>query len=184
MLQERVYKANDRFRIDFHAAHDLLRHALHASESIKSACLNLKLWRELYRTDQKEQIKAQNATRSHVLDVHDNDILACVQLLESLAFRADSNEARLRNEISLAFNLVNQRETKTVRIISVVTLFFLPATFVSTLFSMSFFNFQPPYDEGWGVSPKIWLYFAVAAPITALTFVLWSQLDHILKLWK
>lgn len=102
--------------------------------------------------------------------------------MQSLAKRSDSNEERLRNEINLAFNVVNQQDAKAVRIISVVTLLFLPATFVSTLFSMSFFSFQPPYDHKWGVSPKIWIYFAVTVPLTVATVVVWFQLSRILNL--
>lgn len=107
-------------------------------------------------------------------------MLNSFQLIQSLSKRADSNEARLRNEIGLAFNTVSQQDAKAVRIISVVTLLFLPSTFVSTLFSMSFFSFQPGYQNKWGVSQKIWIYFAVAVPLTMVTVILWFKVSAIL----
>lgn len=86
--------------------------------------------------------------------------------------RSASNDARLRNEINLAFNVVNQQDTKAVRIISIITLTFLPATFVSTLFSMSFFNYDQQ-TRHWKMSGWIWVYFVIAVPLTALTIAAW-----------
>lgn len=108
------------------------------------------------------------------------DLTATLQLLSNLMHRSASNEARLRNEINLAFNVVNQQDTKAVRIISIVTLTFLPATFVSTLFSMSFFNYDQE-RERWKMSGWIWVYFVIAVPLTALTIAAWIWGA---KLWK
>lgn len=155
----------------------MLRHALHTSETLQAACLNLKDWLESYEKITKV---ASQTGQKPVPDEYHYDMLDSFQLIQSLLKRADSNEARLRNEINLAFNTVSQQDAKAVRIISVATLIFLPATFVSTLFSMSFFNFQPPYQVGWGVSPKIWIYFAVAVPLTIFTIVLWFRLSQVL----
>jgi len=108
------------------------------------------------------------------------DLTATLQLLSNLMHRSASNEARLRNEINLAFNVVNQQDTKAVRIISIVTLTFLPATFVSTLFSMSFFNYDQELRR-WKMSGWIWVYFVIAVPLTALTIAAWIWGA---KLWR
>lgn len=113
-----------------------------------------------------------------------------LQLLTALSHRASSNEARLRNEISLAFNLVSQGDTAAMYLISLITLLFLPATFVSTLFSMSFFNYQTPGETKtqWGVSAKIWIYFAVAGPLTIVALIGWiwgrDLLNFFIRRWK
>lgn len=106
---------------------------------------------------------------------HDS-LVQSLQLLKNLQARSTSNEARLRNEIGLAFNLVSQTDQRAMRIISLITLLFLPATFVSTLFSMSFFNYQTPGETKteWGVTYKIWIYAAVAVPLTILGILLWT----------
>lgn len=107
-----------------------------------------------------------------VAECYHAELLASLQLLSNLAYRSASNDARLRNEINLAFNVVNQQDTKAVRIISIVTLTFLPATFVSTLFSMSFFNYDGESGR-WKMSGWIWVYFVIAVPLTALTIAAW-----------
>ncbi|KAI4158339.1 MAG: hypothetical protein LQ342_007541 [Letrouitia transgressa] len=68
-----------------------------------------------------------------------------LDLLQSLLSRSESNRARLQNEITLAFNAEAQRdskvqvrigqearrETAAMKAIAIVTMTFLPATFVS-----------------------------------------------------
>jgi hypothetical protein len=60
--------------------------------------------------------------------------------------------------------------------ISLVTLFFLPATFLSSLFSTTFFNFQYPVPST--VSSFQWLYWAITLPLTMalwLIYLLWTK---------
>jgi hypothetical protein len=106
-------------------------------------------------------------------------------MLHSLKARSSSNRERLFNEIQLAYNVVSQYDSQTsvaigratqydsfsMRTVAFLTLAFLPATFISALFSMSFFNFDQ--DTGWSVSGKIWLYFAIAGPVTLITILVW-----------
>lgn len=114
-------------------------------------------------------------------DSHFDTLTQSLQILGNLQSRAASNEARLRNEIALAFNLVSQADTRAMRLISIITLLFLPATFVSTLFSMSFFGYQKPDERGdWGVTYKIWIYVAVAAPLTTLAVLMWFNGERLM----
>lgn len=124
-----------------------------------------------YHTDQKRN-QPQIDDKPLPRETYYQDIQATLQLLTNLIYRSASNDARLRNEINLAFNVVNQQDTKAMRIISIVTLTFLPATFVSTLFSMTFFR-QPSDQKGWGMSPMIWIYFVISVPLTGFTIALW-----------
>ena len=102
----------------------------------------------------------------------------------NLNLRSTPTRDRLLNEIQLAFNVVSQFDLHTsvaiggaaqcdsysTRSIAFSTLTFLPATFVSALFGMSFFNYDP--DLGWTVSGKIWVYFAIAGPVTVIAMAL------------
>lgn len=106
-------------------------------------------------------------------ETYHSDVMVTLQLLSNLIGRSASNDARLRNQIGLAFNLVNQRDAQAMKAISIITLFFLPATFASTFFSMSFFNFQPPYEKRWGVSPWVALYCGIAVFLTIVTMIFW-----------
>jgi len=112
-------------------------------------------------------------------------------MLRNFGRRAESLNARLSNEINLGFNVVVQRDSKatveisaatrsdsaSMKIIAVVTLAFLPATFVSTVFSMSFFTLSVDDATGqkhWLVSDRFWIYWVIAAPLTIMTLICWS----------
>ncbi|KAF1828036.1 hypothetical protein BDW02DRAFT_513476 [Decorospora gaudefroyi] len=63
-----------------------------------------------------------------------------------------------------------------LKTIAVVTMAFLPPTFLSAIFSMSFFNYTPSQDGAkpeWSVSHKFWIYWVCAVPLTCLTMALW-----------
>ena len=61
-----------------------------------------------------------------------------------------------------------------MKTIAIVTMLFLPATFVSALLGMNFFNFDP--DEHGGhmtYSHDLWIYFVVSVVLTLGLFALW-----------
>ena len=67
-----------------------------------------------------------------------------------------------------------------MRTISVVTMLFLPATFIATLFSTSFFDFQAKGDMP-VVSPWVWLYVIITVLMTGVIqgawFLSWRRKD-------
>lgn len=75
--------------------------------------------------------------------------------------RNESNALKIMAEASA-------QDSTSMVVISTVTLFFLPATFLSSLFSTTFFNFQYPVPST--VSSLQWLYWVITLP---LTIVLW-----------
>ena len=107
-------------------------------------------------------------------------------MIRNLGHRAVSNRERLQNEIQLAFNTVAQydagitvdigraaqTDSAAMKTIGYITMTFLPATFISALFSMSFFDFDAEANI-WSMSSKFWVYWACAIPTTLVTFVLW-----------
>ncbi|KEF51584.1 uncharacterized protein A1O9_12501 [Exophiala aquamarina CBS 119918] len=69
--------------------------------------------------------------------------------------------------IRLAQN--SQSDSNTMKAITVLTMIFLPAIFVCSLFSMGFFNFQTsPSELKFQVASQFWIYFAVAIPLTVV----------------
>jgi hypothetical protein len=92
-----------------------------------------------------------------------------------------------------------------MKAIAVVTMTFLPATFVSvsasftasklssqtdtvmllqSIFSMSFFHFEPPSDAtgaSFVLSDKFWMYWVVAAPLSVATLTAWFLWEARLK---
>jgi len=81
-------------------------------------------------------------------------------------------------ELSIRIAKETKRDSRTMRGIAWVTIAFLPATFVTSFFGMNFFNGiagRVPFDEA---SRNVWLFFAIAIPISGLvllTFYLWDR---------
>ncbi|KAJ4365366.1 hypothetical protein N0V95_000513 [Ascochyta clinopodiicola] len=112
------------------------------------------------------------------------------QFIGNLLQRSTANNARIQNEITLSFNAAAQRDSKiqvrigeeakreasAMKAIAIVTMTFLPATFVSTIFGTNFFSFEPREGGGgtsFAVSGYFWIYWAVSIPLTVATLALW-----------
>lgn len=168
---------------NFLAAHDVLRCVLENDEVLKVATNVLEGWLQRYYD---QQMKVGNGRLPE--EAQYDSLVATMQLLANNQHRNTAMQLRLENEISLGFNQASQQEARTMRIVSVVTAMFLPATFISTLFSMSFFNFFDPGQPTptWGVTKEIWTYFAFAGPLTvlALLAVSWTAVVEAFKRWS
>ncbi|OAA58583.1 hypothetical protein SPI_06656 [Niveomyces insectorum RCEF 264] len=86
--------------------------------------------------------------------------------------------------------LASKRDSQSMKALSVVGAVFLPATYLASVFSMTFFNFQTGGGGGGGgggdagsssssddnaappvVSPTLWIYFAITVPVTLVILV-------------
>jgi Mg2+ and Co2+ transporter CorA len=127
-----------------------------------------------YPTTEVDVQNARNRTRMRLTSTN----------FKCLLSHSKSNRSRLNNEIQLYFNILSMYEYETSRTIGIatkadsesmktianLTMIFLPPTFVCALFSTTFFN----YETGqWGISNNFWVYWAVAIPVTGLTFAAW-----------
>ncbi|CAG7986658.1 unnamed protein product [Penicillium nalgiovense] len=170
-------------RPDYRKLHDIARHAIHVNENLDVSIQNidtiLKHY-DLYMTSKR------NETYSGADEDIRNQLEFFRGYIMNLRHRSASNEKRLQNEIQLAFNTVSQANAKTsmeighaaqidssaMRTIAFVTLAFLPPTFISSIFSMSFFHSGE--DNGWGMSKEFWLYWVFAVPTTIATVLIWQ----------
>ncbi|KAL9116190.1 MAG: hypothetical protein Q9227_000561 [Pyrenula ochraceoflavens] len=172
---------------DFSAFHEIGRHAIHSTETLAAAAQSIQTLLKEHEKFVERTLAAQNDLGADPSVAHLNSQL---QIIENLKLRSQANEKRLQNEITLAYNLIAQRDSKimmdlgkaaksdggAMKAIAIVTMAFLPATFTSAIFSMSFFNFSPDGANGrdeWTVSGKIWIYWVVAISLTLLTLLAW-----------
>jgi hypothetical protein len=74
------------------------------------------------------------------------------------------------------YNRINKSDTRSMKTIAVVTLFFLPSLFVAAIFSTGIFNFQAGEDPSHErvISRYGWVYLLVTLLLTVLTLVIWS----------
>ncbi|PKY00575.1 hypothetical protein P168DRAFT_69791 [Aspergillus campestris IBT 28561] len=78
------------------------------------------------------------------------------------------------NNRSLDMNRESVDDNATVRVVTLVTLTYLPASFVSTLLGMNLFNFNDPNgNTKFTISPQFWIFVVIAMPLTALTLGFW-----------
>ncbi|KAI0600912.1 hypothetical protein F4775DRAFT_544045 [Biscogniauxia sp. FL1348] len=179
---------------DYRRLHDIARHAIHVVETLEVAILTMD-----GIISQHESVKNDMPLDRDVWRAVHRRLAFFKQIVGSLRCRSESNAKRLENEIQLAFNTVSQYDSgvavaigqvaqvdsAAMRTVSSLTLVFLPPTFISAVFSMSFFNFDSGGGD-WAVSDKFWIYWACAIPITLITSVLWyfwhkniTPVDHI-----
>jgi len=98
------------------------------------------------------------------------------QLQQREDARAEREGKLLEQSIRIAEE--TKRDSRTMRGIAWVTVAFLPATFVTSFFGMNFFNGiagKVPFDEA---SRNVWLFFAIAIPISGIVltiFYFWDK---------
>ncbi|KAH8711821.1 hypothetical protein GQ44DRAFT_714242 [Phaeosphaeriaceae sp. PMI808] len=174
---------------DFSELHEISRHATHSTETLIVAAQSIAAMQERHREFRERSISATSAKKTNFRDLQQHMEFQA-QLIRNMVERSRSNQERLQSEITLAYNLITQRDSKimvaigeatnsdssAMKTVAIVTMIFLPATFTSAVFSMSFFDYSPATStevENWSVSSKIWIYWAVAIPLTLLTLFAW-----------
>ncbi|KAK4156191.1 hypothetical protein C8A00DRAFT_31001 [Chaetomidium leptoderma] len=152
----------------FGPIHEMSRHAIHTSEILDAAIDTLKEMQHR-QTTVHESLHADldETYREQAKDYAQFQI----SLVKSLKLRSDSNQERLKNEINLAFNTLARQDNSVMKSIALLTMIFLPATFISALFSTTFFNYGD--DGSWQVSGKLWIYWITTVPATIIIVVLW-----------
>ncbi|KAF9760890.1 hypothetical protein IL306_004067 [Fusarium sp. DS 682] len=165
--------------------HDIARHAIHVSETLEVAEKTITAIIQQHSAFEAEAAEGSRTAKAKFRHVGER-VLWYIHILQSLQCRASANKERLLNEIQLAFNSVAQYDSRisveigqatqsdsaAMKTIAFVTLGFLPATFVSAMFSMSFFKIDD--DTGvWNVNGKFWLYWVFAIPATLFTWGMW-----------
>ncbi|KAK8101340.1 hypothetical protein PG999_011714 [Apiospora kogelbergensis] len=159
--------------------HDISRHAVHVTETLDVSIETMD-GMLLQHEAIKERLEGDDSWQT----VH-RQLCFSRQLLKGLRWRSMANEKRLQNEIQLAFHMVTQydsgvsvaigkaakEDSAAMKTIATLTLIFLPPTFISSVFSMSFFKFDT--DTGWTMSNNFWIYWVWAIPMTLITSALW-----------
>ena len=161
--------------------HDIARHAFHVTESL-DATVNtlhhiLNGHESLINPKRASTALCGKELAFEIWEDAHSQLAFFQNYLGNLRHRAVANEKRGHNEIAMGFNMGAQKnsaiaveDSGTMKTLSLVTLTFLPPTFICAIFSMSFFNYA---DSGWRVSGKIWIYWAFAIPTTLLTVLIW-----------
>ncbi|KAK3488431.1 hypothetical protein B0T13DRAFT_95178 [Neurospora crassa] len=168
----------------FEQIHDHARHAYHSSEVLEAAIQTVeqlgRCQREIHETIAHGQRNGRGSGSGSRLG-HSLTLTYRAQareytqfqisLVKSLKLRSDSSLQRLKNEVGLAYNNIARQDNSVMKSIALLTMIFLPATFISALFSTTFFTYG---DNGkWEVSDELWIYFVATVPATIAIVVFW-----------
>ena len=91
------------------------------------------------------------------------------------------NDAFLGQQMASDCRLIavaSQRDSSSMKVIAVVTMCFLPGTFVASIFSIPLFDWSANNNkaiyrhEFW--QPRFIVYLSVTVPLMALTFAIWA----------
>jgi Mg2+ and Co2+ transporter CorA len=74
----------------------------------------------------------------------------------------------------------SKRDSTSMKAIAAVTMFFLPGTFVASLFAMPIFSWNATTGDD-VISHRIWVYWAVTIPLTLITFGCFLLWDHLMN---
>ncbi|KAK1148192.1 hypothetical protein N8T08_010837 [Aspergillus melleus] len=170
---------------NFPHLHDIGRHIFHSTETLEIAENTVKnivaeqtRWREEFPDSRQKGRGVYLHTQQRLYSL--------AKQMHSLKTRSRSLTERLHNEINLAFNIVSQRygrdaqsDSAMMKTVGVVSLVYLPGTFVSLtgakgLFGTNFFDFAPGDDSDWKTASTFWMYWAVTIPLTLVTVVIWA----------
>ncbi|KAF2728631.1 hypothetical protein EJ04DRAFT_556623 [Polyplosphaeria fusca] len=95
-----------------------------------------------------------------------------LQIVYNLVAQRDNRDNRNLAEISTEIAITTKDDSFAMRTIAIMSIIFLPGTFVASFFSMSMFNWQASKAEP-VVSSRFWIYWAVTLPLTIAVFLGW-----------
>lgn len=74
----------------------------------------------------------------------------------------------------------NRRDSSSMRVLTIITMIYLPCTIVSNFYSTQFVN-QVEVDDGstrMSYAQNAWVFFAISIPLTIFTFLVWYSWIH------
>jgi hypothetical protein len=175
-------------KTDYARLHEIASHALTVTEILK---VNIKTLDHIVQYHgefmEQEQSHSSSSLDVTVRRTHQR-LLLYAHMVYSICCRCSSYRDRMKNEIQLAFNIVSQDEAHTsveiakatkadsqaMKVTSLVALIFLPPTFISAIFSTTFFDFGTD-ENSWAMSKKFYIYWAFVLPITITGVLLWYR---------
>ncbi|CEJ94743.1 hypothetical protein VHEMI10259 [[Torrubiella] hemipterigena] len=154
--------------------HELSRHLIHSQETLAAA----------------EATFAAIMNRQRLNSQSGDAAEFCLTFVKNLRLRAVAFVDRLNNEISLAYHINNAKQLQHVqgllyesrndgryisKFVGIVSVVFLPGTFFSGLFSMTFFSFDTE-NGAWRVNDLWWVWAVASLPLTAvgICYIYWK----------
>lgn len=124
----------------------------------------------------KRQVEAGTKIEEPIYDEQHEEIQSTITRAEIYLAHTKMAHDVVQSLTAALYNRINKSDTRSMKTIAVVTLFFLPATFVSAVFSTGIFNFHAREDPARQrvISRYGWIYLLIMLLLTMLTLTTWS----------
>lgn len=155
--------------MDFTGLHNVSKHITYLREGADAALLTLQ--RLIKHVERSTKNSASETSREETRDTLEH----CQTLFQSTKLRLLSLESRMANVINLSFHLVTQQDSKSMKTIAFLTLIFLPASTVASIFGSQFFNLSVDQDgvPHFIISHYFWIMWVIVLPVTAILVAIW-----------
>jgi len=119
--------------------------------------------------------RGQSASAKPIFSENKEEIQSTIIRAELYLRHVKMAQTSLQSLSAVLYNRINKQDTDSMKTIAVVTLVFLPATFVSAIFSTGIFNFHASEspDNPRTISKYGWVYLLVCLLSTSLTLISW-----------
>ena len=177
--------AADSQRTNFALLHNWSKQVIHLRETVDGFLLLVDNLRDIALTRRRGSHEAGDEVRKMLVD----NLRHRRSLFNELRLRLSSLQRRIDNCIGLAFNLVTQQDSVTMKkdassmkVIAAITMVFLPTTAVASIVGSQMFAVNFTEESGtWDVqvSPMFKVLWAVAGPLTLLVIAMsagWNTL--------
>ncbi|KAI0892488.1 hypothetical protein F4806DRAFT_231998 [Annulohypoxylon nitens] len=118
---------------------------------------------------------------TQIINEYDEKIRSCSTVIDGMTFatqtewnhiaRTDTQTTLRLSSLATEISKATQRDGSQMRTIALMTMVFLPGTFVATLFSMTFFDWKLKDEEM--ISSYIWIYVVSTVILTVATIGTW-----------
>ncbi|KAJ5857708.1 hypothetical protein N7455_008602 [Penicillium solitum] len=113
---------------------------------------------------------------------HEDHLEGCIVGVEVLKEKIKDilNMSTLGLDFRMAHEMLdlNDRMIKANKVVTILTLLYLPASLMSSIFGMNLFKFDDGTTEKFKVSTQIWIYVVATIILGFLTYVMWYLWSH------
>ncbi|KAF2855237.1 hypothetical protein T440DRAFT_486207 [Plenodomus tracheiphilus IPT5] len=157
----------------FTIVHNLAKHNIYLRENCEAALATLEDLRETHQVKIGDCPSPSQRLTGQALRYRRT-------LFQSTQCRLASLDARMANVIQLSFHIVTQgdsltmqSESRSMRLLAVITLIFMPLSTVAGIFGTQFMKLQDEKPYHITVSRDFWLLWVIVLPLTVIVFLVW-----------
>ncbi|RDW84062.1 uncharacterized protein DSM5745_04388 [Aspergillus mulundensis] len=154
---------------------------LKVPESNKDSTPNSGPWMQVVNgasrrlTQRVKHLEAEHEALLLEIACHQKIAQSQLQIVYNLIAQRDNKDNLKMAEISTRIANTTKNDSYAMRTLALMSVVFLPATFIASFFSMDMFDWQAPTGSSI-VTPRLWIYWAITAPLTLLVAAIWLVL--------